>query len=146
VKHITTDSSVDTLIDVIQMFRDKEEVLNYAALILKRIVWSDEKYLVSQQVLSRHNISLSYVNHVVLSICFLSQSQCRMKENIKRILGIYKLLKMEQKESSVNKDTEGKQQQERGGQLSTGITRNDPGKNGIRILSRILEKCIAEKC
>jgi len=47
ISYIATESSVDTFIDIIQMFRDKDEVFSTASMILKRIVWSDGRYLVS---------------------------------------------------------------------------------------------------
>lgn len=96
VSKITNDDSVDTLIDLIQMFRDKDEVLNFTTMILKRIVWSDNKYLF----------------------------RCRRKENMKRILGVYKLLKTERNDNATKPE-------------------GTHGKNGIRTLGKILERCIA---
>jgi hypothetical protein len=48
VPYIATEASVDIFIDIIQLFRDKDVVFSTASMILKRIVWSDGKYLVSR--------------------------------------------------------------------------------------------------
>lgn len=103
VPHITTESSVDTFIDIIQMFRDKDRVFSTASMVLKRIIWSDAKHL----------------------------SKCRNKENVKRIVGVYKLLKVERQAVSSTKERQCQ-------------TDYDLMKSGIRTLSRILEKCVSK--
>jgi abnormal spindle-like microcephaly-associated protein len=44
---ITNDNSVDVLVDVIQLFRDKNEIFCAAVHILKRIVLSNNVFMVS---------------------------------------------------------------------------------------------------
>jgi len=48
IETIADDRCIETLIDVIQLFRDKDEIFCAAAIILKRIVFNGKKYLVSQ--------------------------------------------------------------------------------------------------
>jgi len=106
---IADDNCIETLIDAIQLFRDKDAIFCAAAIILKRIVFNDNKYLMI----------------------------CQKKENMKRMLGIYKLRKgefaarVEERRNHENKDL-------LAGNTITGES------NGIRTIGRILEKCITK--
>lgn len=50
---ICSESLVETLVDLIQLFRDKDDIFCYAAIILKRIVLTGKDALVSFRVLFR---------------------------------------------------------------------------------------------
>ena len=50
IETIADDNCIETLIDVIQLFRDKDDIFCAAAIVLKRIVFNSNKYLVSQTI------------------------------------------------------------------------------------------------
>ena len=50
---ICSESLVETLVDLIQLFRDKDDIFCYAAIILKRIVLTEKDALVSFRVLCK---------------------------------------------------------------------------------------------
>ena len=50
IETIADDNCIETLIDVIQLFRDKDDIFCAAAIVLKRIVFNSNKYLVSKKI------------------------------------------------------------------------------------------------
>jgi len=63
ISSLITDHCLDLLLDLIQMFRDKDILFLYSCTLLKRLLFSNENLL----------------------------SQCKQRENVKRINGVYSL-------------------------------------------------------
>jgi len=77
---IITVDCVEILLDLLQMFRDKELIFSFAATLLRRIIFSDENMLV----------------------------QCKRRENMKRIKGLYSISLQELHSNSRNDNSSSK--------------------------------------
>ena len=109
---IATETSIEILMDLIQMFRDKENVFCLAVSLMERIVFSGDEFMVSVRYKMHKGDFLSdpfptlfffmgheflcvdahtVYNMIIIIIIVPKQIQCASRENVKRLQGIHSL-------------------------------------------------------